>query len=208
MRKQRNDLGDLTGQTFGRLTVRCYVGTDKHQKRVWNCACSCGNLTDVTTTQLRLGKTQSCGCFKTDLHTTHGDCESPEYYAWRSMRNRCEDPSTKYFDKYGGRGIAVCQRWSEYQNFLDDMGRKPSKQYSLERENNDGNYEPANCKWATKSEQTRNRSVTVFVEHAGRRMLVQDWAKELGMPYTTLYSRLRNGWSIDRAFNTPKKDSK
>lgn len=205
MRKQRNDLGDLAGQTFGRLTVRHYAGIDKHQKRVWNCTCSCGNQVSVTTTQLRLGKTQSCGCLKTDTHTKHGDIASLEYHAWRSMRSRCTNESNRHYANYGGRGIKVCQRWEVYENFLSDMGRKPTKTHSLERNDNDGDYTPENCKWATKSEQTRNRSVSVWIEYGGKKMLVQDWATELGLPYTTLYSRIRNGWTVERAFNTPKK---
>lgn len=205
MRKQRNDLDDLTNQKFGRLTVVNYAGTDKHQKRVWQCLCDCGNQSEVTTTHLRLGKTQSCGCLKIDIHTTHNDSKSLEYFAWRSMRNRCFDQNNRYYAKYGGRGIGVCLRWEDYANFITDMGRKPSKAHSLERNDNDGGYTPENCKWATKAEQARNRSITVWIEYGGKRMLVQDWANELGMPYTTLYSRLRNGWSVDRAFSTPKK---
>ncbi len=121
------------------------------------------------------------------------------------MRNRCKDQNTKYYEKYGGRGIKVCGRWENYLNFLSDMGRKPTKNYSLDRIDNNGDYTPENCRWATKSEQNKNRSVTVWIEHKGKTMLVQDWALEVGLPYSTLYARLRNGWNIDRALNTPKK---
>ena len=205
MRKQRNDLGEMIGLKFSKLTVVSSAGVDKHQKRIWSCICECGNTTVVATTQLRLGKTQSCGCFKTEVHTIHGDHKSLEYYAWRSMRNRCKDQNTKYYGKYGGRGIKVCERWENYLHFLADMGRKPTKSHSLDRIDNDGDYTPENCRWATKSEQTKNRSTTVWLEHEGKKMLVQDWANEVGLPYTTLYARLRNGWDVARALNTPKK---
>lgn len=205
MRKQRNDLGEMIGLKFSKLTVTSGAGVDKHQKRIWNCICECGNKTVVATTPLRLGKTQSCGCLKTETHTIHGDHKSLEYYAWRSMRNRCKDQNTKYYEKYGGRGIKVCGRWENYLNFLSDMGRKPTKNYSLDRIDNNGDYTPENCRWATKSEQNKNRSVTVWIEHEGKKMLTQDWALEVGLSYSTLYARLRNGWSIKRALNTLKK---
>lgn len=205
MRKQRDDLGNLIGKKFGRLTVSEYVGTDKHQKRVWSCICDCGKQTEVTTTQLRLGKTQSCGCFKTDTHTTHGDSTSLEYFAWRGMRNRCEDKNNRYFPRYGGRGIQVCERWDVYANFLDDMGRKPTKSHSLDRINNDLDYTPDNCRWATKVEQTRNRNMTKWIEFNGKRQLLCDWANDLGVDYRVLYQRIRLGWSIEKALTTKKR---
>ena len=205
MRKQRANLIDLTNKKYGRLTVVGYSGIDKHQKRRWDCICSCGNKTNVATTPLLLGKVQSCGCLKIELKIKHGDSDSLEYFAWRSMRNRCTSSTNPFYDKYGGRGIKICERWSDYNNFLFDMGRKPTKLHSLERIDNDGDYTPENCKWATKSEQTRNRRITIKIKHDGKEMLIQEWAKELGFPYSTLYMRLRNGWSIDRAFNTQKK---
>lgn len=205
MRKQRSDLGDLIGQKFGKLTVTSYAGTDRHRKRIWSCACSCGNESIVSTTQLILGKTQSCGCYLVEAHTKHGDHKSLEYYAWGSMRKRCESPGAKFYEKYGGRGIKVCNRWQSYENFLGDMGRKPTKNHSLDRIDNDGDYTPENCRWATKSQQTRNRSASVWIEFNGKTQLMGDWAAELGINYHALYQRVRKGWTIERAFTTPAK---
>lgn len=208
MRKQKSNLGDLTGMKFGKLAVASYAGLDKHQKRIWNCLCDCGNVSIVTTTQLRLGKTKSCGCYSAETRTKHGDHRTLEYFTWRSMKARCTDPGVRYYEKYGGRGIKVCERWLNYENFLSDMGRKPSKAHSLDRVDNDGDYTPENCRWATKSEQTRNRSTSVWIEFNGKSQLMGDWAAELGISYSVLYMRVRKGWTVERAFTTPVKGKK
>lgn len=208
MRKQKSNLGDLTGQKFGKLTVVSYAGTDKHQKRRWNCQCECGKPNIVSTTSLRLGKVQSCGCYFAETHTKHGDHRALEYFAWRSMKARCTDAGVRYYEKYGGRGIKVCERWLDYENFLSDMGRKPTKAHSLDRIDNDGDYTPENCRWATKSEQTRNRSTSVWITFNGKTQLMGDWAAELGISYRVLYQRVRIGWTVERAFTTPVKGLK
>lgn len=137
-------------------------------------------------------------------HTRNGHF-SPEYESWRGMNERCNNPNHNRYDLYGGRGIVVCERWRKFENFLEDMGLKPSPTHSIDRyPNKDGNYEPVNCRWATDAEQVRNNSRTHFIEHNGIRLCLTDWALRVGMKRNTLQSRLRLGWNIEDALNAPK----
>lgn len=196
---------DLTGRRFDRLTVLSR-GPNKGVKAVWLCRCDCGQLALAHGHDLRLGKHRSCGCLHRERTTTHGDStaannyRSPEYRAWLAMKARCYNPRTRRFDRYGGRGIAVCDRWRDsFAAFLADMGRKPTPSHSVDRIDNDGNYEPANCRWATRAEQQRNNNRTHHLTHQGRTMCLQDWADELGIQPTTLRGRIAAGWPIERA---------
>lgn len=129
-----------------------------------------------------------------------------EFRAWHGMISRCLYPSIKGYENYGGRGITVCDRWrNSFENFYSDLGPRPSGGYSLERVNNDGNYEPLNCKWATKLEQDNNRRTNVFIEFNGRRLTKSQWAREIGLKPISLYKRFNSGWSIERALTTPLK---
>lgn len=123
------------------------------------------------------------------------------YNSWQNMKDRCRNPKEKSFPRYGGRGIAVCQRWIEsFDNFLADMGPRPSPRHSIDRyPNNNGNYEPNNCRWATPEQQAQNRRNNVTVSFNGKEQCISKWAKELGMPRATLNKRLKNGWRVDEA---------
>ena len=136
----------------------------------WVCICDCGNENIVPMSSLRAGNSTSCGCYLEECRIgnerslTHGDARrdaiAPEFHTWRAMRRRCQDPNDRDYQDYGGRGISVCDRWSSYENFIADMGRKPSKWHSIDRyPDNDGNYEPGNCRWATASQQRRNTRI-------------------------------------------------
>jgi hypothetical protein len=137
----------------------------------------------------------------------HGDANhrkrAPEYRAWTQMRSRCSDASRVDYKDYGGRGISVCSRWDSYELFLADLGRRPSPLHSLDRKDNDGDYTPSNCWWATRAAQSRNKRNVVRLTFLGVSMCVTDWARYLGLPKSTLHNRLHNGWSVEQALSTP-----
>jgi len=126
----------------------------------------------------------------------------PEYAAWRAMRQRCMNHKHRFYHRYGGRGIVVCERWDSFDNFLADMGPRPDGA-SLERENNDGPYAPGNCVWATHATQCRNRSSSRVIEYDGMSLCLQEWADRLGLNKRTLRERLERGWSVERALTEP-----
>lgn len=186
---------DLVGKVFGKLTVIEYVGNDKNHKTKWRCRCECGGETISLGSNLTKGGATSCGCVGREriknLRRTHGKYQSPEHISWHSMLSRCNNPNYKQFKDYGGRGITVCERWSKFENFLVDMGERPEGT-TLERIDNNGNYEPSNCRWATHQEQRRNASNVVMVEG----MCLKDWAETLGLNYSTVKSRYRRTGKI------------
>ena len=138
----------------------------------------------------------SCGQFKT------GQSRSAEYGVWHAMRERCERETSKAYDHYGGRGIYVCDRWKEFANFLADMGHRPSPKHTIERRNNDGNYEPSNCCWATRTEQQNNRRANIRITLDGTSMTATQWDRAKGFKPGTISSRLQRGWTEEEAINT------
>jgi len=148
---------DLTGNKYGRLVVLSRSGKNKHGQSLWLCRCDCGKEKVISSVSLKGGRSNSCGCLQKESRIKHGKHKTPTYNSWDSMIQRCENPKTPKYTLYGGRGIKVCDSWHEFKNFFEDMGERPSTEYSLERVDNNGNYEPGNCKWATQIEQCRNR---------------------------------------------------
>lgn len=196
------------GSRWGRLVIVSFEGKSKGAK-YFLCQCDCGNTTVVQETNLIYGFTQSCGCFrieKTSLtKTTHGMSQTSIYQIWIGVKKRCLDPRNENWLNYGGRGISVCERWMNFENFLTDMGEKPEGM-SLDRINNDGNYEPNNCRWATPKEQGRNKRNNHILEFNSESKPVSEWAEITGISRSLLSVRLKHGWSIEKTLTTkPKK---
>jgi hypothetical protein len=162
---------DLTGQRFGRLVVIERTGASNRRGVYWLCKCDCGIEKEILAINLKQGSTKSCGCFRREmarnlgeLSVKHGhavdNSPSLEYRIWHGIKQRCFNPNNNDYPWYGGRGITVCDRWKDsFSNFLEDVGPRPNRKYSIDRINPDGNYEPENCRWTTSKEQYKNRRV-------------------------------------------------
>jgi hypothetical protein len=168
---------DLTGQKFSRLTA-LRLAPKRGKKTAWHCICDCGKETVAIVDALRGGRHRSCGCLHIESITKHGFSSSdprkvtPIYRTWLGMIQRCTNPQATHFHRYGGRGIKVCERWEKFENFLADMSPRPANK-TLDRINNDGNYEPANCQWVTRKQQAQNRTYTPPKVVRGRNELGQ-----------------------------------
>ena len=176
--------------------------------RIVECLCDCGTVKVFHLYRLRSGNTKSCGCLRRDTSGTwnviHGKTGSAEWVAWAGMKGRCTNPKSSSYGRYGGRGIKVCQRWLDsFTAFFNDMGSRPSPYHSIDRIDNDGDYEPGNCRWATTKEQSRNTSRTVLVTHAGETLCVSEWADRYGISPSLLHSRLHYGCSFEEAVSRP-----
>jgi len=204
-RRSRN----LIGEKFGRLTVFGFAGFDKRGQRIWNCRCADGNEVLVTSGSLISGNTASCGCLKIDRtkesRTTHGLSTSRDYFVWHGMLRRCTDPKCKNFAEYGARGITVCDRWLDFENFIADMGRKLPGM-TLDRVDNSSGYSPDNCQWVTRAVQNRNKRTNRLVTHNGETLTISQWAERSGINQRTLLRRLNRGTPIALALSVPRAD--
>ncbi len=199
---------DLTGNVFGKLRVMSLHGSHNNRK-TWLCYCECGEEAVVTTLNLRSGITQSCGCLVAEgirkRCTTHGQSKrghrTAEYNIWTIMIKRCTNTKNEKYPDYGGRGICVCLRWLEsFENFFADMGKRPHPDLSIERKNNDGNYEPDNCIWGTDEEQSRNKRNNRWLEYNGERHILMDWAKKWNVNTSTVSGHLSRGKSFEDVY--------
>lgn len=198
------------GDRYGRLTVICEL--ESIGQRMVLCRCDCGDKRIAVLSELRRGNTKSCGCLSRELRSiavgrrsiTHGESDCKTHRIWRAMKSRCNNPRVHNYQDYGGRGISVCPQWEKsYEMFIADMGHCPSGA-SIDRIDNDGNYEPGNCRWATRADQNRNRRDNVMLTFAGKTMCLTDWASEIGMNERTLRNRIKHyGWSIKDALTIP-----
>lgn len=200
---------DLTGYKFNRLLVVEFAGV-KSKRVYWKCRCDCGKDVIVRSWSLKSGNTKSCGCLVSEGNNkTHGMSLKAEYGVWLSMRNRCYNPSVKGYINYGGRGITVCPEWRDsFDQFYKDMGKKPTPKHSIDRINNDGNYEPGNCRWATHRDQCNNRRGNISLKYNGKTQTPAQWGRELGISRATIIQRLSYGWTVERTLSTPLKYQK
>ncbi len=199
----------MTGIIFGYLTVLRRAGTVKKQA-AWECLCKCGTVKILIGSQLRCGAIKSCGCLRAEKNisrSTHGHSgrneNNPTYNTWASMVQRCTNSKHPAFERYGGRGITACERWLKFENFLADMGERPSGT-SLDRwPNNDGNYEKSNCRWATSTEQGRNKRNNVMLTYLGDTLSMPDMCEKYGLSRDIVKGRLTRGWTVEKSLSTP-----
>jgi hypothetical protein len=187
----------LEGLRFGKLTVIRRATSNSTEHSRWLCRCDCGSLHESRASHLKQGNVSSCGCLPNiypEASLRHGHARAKKrsgtYSSWAAMLSRCRNPKSSVWERYGGRGITVCERWLKYENFLADMGERPIKG-TIERKDNDGNYEPGNCLWITQAEQLLNTRRTKYVEWNGETKPLHQWCKLLGLDLERTRSRLK-----------------
>ena len=187
---------DLTGKRFDRLTVITKCGMDNNGCFTWLCRCDCGNEIVVSGANLRRGTTKSCGCYKRDMVTSHGMTKTSFYHTWQGMRSRCTNKNSKAYQNYGGRGITVCNRWSSFENFKEDMYESylnhvnefGEDNTSIDRIDVNGNYEPSNCRWATWGEQNNNKRNNKYIDG----FTLAEYSRNLGLTYRLSTNKANN----------------
>ena len=200
---------DLTGERFGRLTVIQSEGKNRWGSYMWLCECDCGNTKILDGSELRRGNVRSCGCLSREMASErfikHGYSRTKIYSEWKKMIQRCGDNNSYNRLNYNQRGVKVCELWmNDFQAFLDYVSNLPhygEPGYSLDRINNDGDYEPGNVRWANAITQANNRSNNVRITYNGETHTMAEWARKLGMPYSKLQWRLYSGWPIEKVFD-------
>lgn len=199
---------DFTGQRFGRLTALERVYPERSGNAIWRCRCECSNITDVRSNKLRSGRTKSCGCLAADLyrerHTTHGKTSSREYEAWCRMIQRCTNSNHSAYRNYGGRGIRICPQWAVFERFFEDVGERPHGM-TLDRLDNNGDYEPDNVAWRSRFDQANNKRSNRLIWICGECRTLAQWLRKLGMNRSSFDKRLRRGWSEQRALTVPPR---
>ncbi len=200
------------GEKFNLLTILCEAPKRPgNANRRVSALCDCGTAGTFVLSEVLHGQTKSCGCLQRGP-ITHGHTlrkkMSPEYYSWTSMRSRCTNQNHTAYALYGGRGIQIAPEWDSFATFLRDMGPRPLGT-SIERIDGNGHYGPANCRWATRADQSNNRRTNTFYEHGGERKTLAQWAESAGVSYNTLHARVvRFKWPLDRAMSTPPRRSR
>lgn len=206
---------DEIGLRYGRLVV-VDIFPGKSRGRLALCECDCGQKKTAHLGNIKMGKTKSCGCLRSEITRsrvrTHGEPKnSKEYKAWAGMRERCYSKTHGAYDRYGGRGIVMCDRWfNSFEAFLEDMGRAPSPDLSLDRIDVNGNYEPSNCRWATDTVQARNTRRAISIEYLGEKKCMAEWAEVCGVSYKYFFELYKyKNMTIEQIMNKyrPLKDS-
>jgi hypothetical protein len=207
MQSRNFNFVDIAGQRFGRLVVTEFSGIVNGRAH-WVCLCDCGKTEIINGKNLRRGLTKSCGCLQSERARanvlTHNKHDSKVYHVYYGMKSRCLNTNNAAYNRYGGRGIVICDRWLEsFENFYADMGDCPDG-CSIDRIDNDAGYSPDNCRWVTVDIQNRNTRQNHMITYDGRTMCLADWAKEIGIDRATLYARISvHGWSANKALTTP-----
>lgn len=206
---------DLTGQRFGRLVViergENHKSPSGLQQVRWLCQCDCGNQTLVHARSLTSGTTLSCGCYNKDknkrIFTTHGKRKTKLYGVWRGILNRCYDIKHHAYPSYGGRSIKMCEEWkNNFENFYEwayANGYKDNERLTIDRIDNNGNYEPSNCRWVDYKTQANNTRRNVVLEFEGQRKTIAEWGDTIHIPATAIWKRIKRGWSIQDALTKP-----
>ena len=209
-------INDLTGRRFGMLVAVEYVGR-KNGRTLWRCICDCGKESVTGYSNLMTGNTKSCGCMeKANLeyfqrHSYRRKSASldfsgtlnkhPLYGLWSSMLTRCYNKNSKHYNIYGGRGIKVCDRWLPvnfgFEHFVSDMGERPSNMHTLDRINNDGDYCPENCRWATITQQSNNKRKSIIVYYFGKRIYLKELCQIIGLNYSRVAHQIQKGFDIN-----------
>lgn len=197
---------DLTGKRFGRLKV--IQLSHRSTAKFYRCICDCGQEIIVPTSNLNRGATKSCGCLRKELQGTqtlrHGQTKSKEHRSWANIKTRCTNVNYHQYHAYGARGIKMCERWmSSFENFLSDLGPAPTHKHSVGRIDNNGNYEPSNCRWETFIQQANNKTTNLYLTYRGETKTLMQWTRILNLPYPRTVTRLERGWSTKEAFERP-----
>lgn len=207
----------VPGQRYGRLVcvkeVEPRISPNGTRVRLVLCHCECGAIKIARLSTLRRGETSSCGCYEREVRsrnrdrTTHGQSGSLTFHTWDAILQRCCNPRSKDYPRYGGVGITVCDRWrNSFEAFLEDMGERPSARHSIDRyPDQNGPYAPGNCRWATSKEQNRNRRTNVILTFRGESRCVVEWAELTEIPASAIYQRIRYGWQTKRILTTPSR---
>lgn len=200
---------DIAKKRFGRLIVLGRADNDCSGDVYWLCKCDCGKQTIVRSRSLRNSDTRSCGCLRKEIALTiltHGHTKNKKssrtYNSWNTMVQRCTNPVNTHYHSYGGRGIVVCNRWMKFESFLEDMGERPIG-CQIDRIDNDGNYCLSNCSWVIPRVNSRNKRNNYLITHNDKTQCLSAWAEEYGINCKTLFSRIRRGWSVDKALTNP-----
>lgn len=196
---------DMTGERFGRLTVTTYAGKAPNGHTLWECKCSCGAFVTVSRSNLISGRQVSCGCKRREqagmINQTHGGRNSRLYSIWCNMITRTTNPKGTAYHRYGGRGVKMCEEWrNNFEAFRDwALANGYTEELTIDRIDNDGGYEPDNCRWVPWSEQFNHRSNTKLITYHGETLSISQWAEKLNISKTMLYQRIKAGWPVERA---------
>lgn len=206
---------DISGQRFGRLVAIRAEKDSSGRRYVWECQCDCGSIVSVPSISLTTGGKKSCGCIKREMlqkrNAKHGHSNERLYKVWKGMKSRCYNPHHKSYDKYGGRGITVCDEWHDYAAFREWAyangydEKADYQQCSLDRIDVNGNYSPGNCRWADAFTQVVNTQKTLKLSYRGETKSLPEWAKEYGLCKEALAYRIKSGWDIEKALTTPTR---